>query len=148
MRKTAVVILCALLPGCGGGGNTPELATVKGTVKLDGQPLPEAKVMFRPVEGGRPSFGRTDENGAYALEYSPGHPGAVPGKHKVEISTYSSDEENKVPEKVPTKYNTDTQLEAEVKEGSNEINFEDLDSSGNIQQPDMETSNSYDCCCS
>jgi hypothetical protein len=129
-----MVIYCL---GCGGGaGDTPELGTVHGLVKMDGQPLPDATVRFMPVEAGRFSTGRTDENGEYELQYSQSAEGAVLGKHKVTIRTYSSDDDNVVPEKVPIQYNNETTLEAEVKPGSNELNFEDLKSDGQVIQPD------------
>ena len=52
-----------LLVGCGGN---PDLADVKGVVTLDGQPLPNAFVMFTPEGSGTVSFGQTGDDGNFA----------------------------------------------------------------------------------
>ena len=57
----AVPIVLGLICGCGGESG-PELATVEGYVFLDGQPLPDATVIFTP-ESGSPSYGTTDQEG-------------------------------------------------------------------------------------
>lgn len=54
--------------------------SVKGTVKLDGQPLPDASVIFiAQDEGGKDARGSTDSNGVFRLD------GVMPGKYKVVI---------------------------------------------------------------
>jgi hypothetical protein len=135
MRKIKAVfgiVAPALLVclGCGGG----DVGYVEGTVTMDGAPLPDAIVTFQP-EGGRPSSGRTDENGYYELIYTRGKKGAIPGKHTVTISTLQEGDPDaggeSVPEKVPAKYNTDTELTADVKAGRNDFDF-DLSSEGEI----------------
>ena len=56
--------------GCGGApSDMPELGSVTGTVTLAGKPLADAIVEFRPAEG-RPSSGKTNETGAYTLQYT------------------------------------------------------------------------------
>ncbi len=117
--------------GCGGGApdDTPDLGTVTGTVKLDGTPVPKATVSFSPEAGGRPSTGTTDENGYYELLYSVGNKGAVPGKYQVRITTATTvvneaGEDVDVPEKIPAKYNTETELSEEVKPTSQTIDFD------------------------
>lgn len=128
------------LAGCSGGGG-PELASVGGHVHLDGQPVPGASVIFTP-ENGSPSYGTTDEAGYYTLSYSINKEGAIPGKHKVQISTSRSGDDDadgstipSVPEKLPEQYNRRTTLTAEVKPGTNTIDFKDLKSAGKIVQP-------------
>lgn len=111
--------------GCGSGG--PELGTVEGTVTLDGSPLPDADVVFEP-EKGRTSFGRTDSSGHYTLQYTPERPGAVLGSHTVRVTTARTTEkadgtDEKSPEKVPAKYNTNSSLKREVKAGENVIDL-------------------------
>lgn len=130
--RSAVVVACVgclLLGGCGPGG--PPLGQVEGTVTLDGVPLPGAKVIFTPVDGGRASMAVTDGRGYYQLEFAGGEKGAIVGKHKVSISTFEAgelDDTGKlvghVPERVPAKYNRETTLEREVKRGRNVIDFE------------------------
>ncbi len=120
----ALVLLSAI--GCGSAG--PELSTVAGHVTLDGRPLPSARIEFQPDQG-VPSYGRTDAHGHYQLFYSVDRPGVMRGKHTVRITTYYSysDErgvEHHVPEKLPEKYHSQTELVREVEPGSNVINFE------------------------
>ena len=125
-----VVMLAAfsLVAGCLSRG--PAVGRVEGTVTLDGIPLGGAKVIFTPVEGGRSSMAVTDGSGRYELEFGPGMKGALVGKHKVSISTFEAGETDDsgklvghVPERVPAKYNRDSILTAEVKAGSQVIDF-------------------------
>ena len=69
-----------VLAGCGDSG--PKIVPVTGTLKYKGQPVTNATLWFQP-ETGRPSWGQTDEQGHFTLNYDRGHEGAVPGKHKV-----------------------------------------------------------------
>ncbi len=74
-----------LLTACGcGRGNYPEVATVTGTVTLDGKPLEDAEITFAPKDG-RASSGRTDAKGQYSLSYTKNIRGAVLGEHRVMI---------------------------------------------------------------
>ena len=72
MRFSSMILFC-LLPfvcGCGGGvADQPELAAVSGQVTLDGQPLPNVILTFKPVGEGRSSSGVSDEDGNYSLQY-------------------------------------------------------------------------------
>ncbi|MGM0487832.1 MAG: hypothetical protein ACQESR_13865 [Planctomycetota bacterium] len=83
-----------VLSGC--GDSTPVLDTepVKGVVTLDGEPVPEATVLFRPVnEGeGTSASGMTDADGEYKLTARPsggakGKPeaGTTPGEYYVGV---------------------------------------------------------------
>jgi hypothetical protein len=69
--------------GCGGGsGPVP----VRGVVKLDGQPVANASVVFIPeTPGGREAYGSTDATGAFRLTTTKPDDGALPGKYKVVI---------------------------------------------------------------
>lgn len=114
-----------LLVGCGGPDH-PEVGRVDGVVTLDGQPLAEATVMFQPTEG-RASIATTDSAGKYSLTYLDGVPGAKLGAHKVIIRTEIPGEDGQPPiakEKLPKKYHEQTELTAEVKPGSNKLDFE------------------------
>ncbi len=57
---------------------------VSGTVTRGGQPVPRVTVFFAPA-GGRPSWGVSNADGRYELEYTREQPGAVLGKHKVYV---------------------------------------------------------------
>lgn len=118
-----------LLAGCGGQTAGPKIAPVSGKVELDGQPLADALVEFKP-QSGRPSYGRTDAEGKYSLVYSQAANGAALGTYTVRIST--GQEGNfvagemvspPVPEKVPEKYHEKSELTAEVTSGKNIIDF-------------------------
>ena len=146
MRRSPLLIpvftaASALLAAAGCNSDAPEVAPVEGTVTLDGQPIEGAMVRFSPVAGGRPSAGRTDSDGWYELVYSREMNGALPGEHVVRISTYvegdpeSGDEG--VPERIPAKYNLDSELKREVKADDNVIDFK-LDSEGEIREPPKE----------
>ena len=59
---------------------------VRGVVKLDGQPVANAAVVFVPqTPGGREAYGSTDANGAFRLTTTKPDDGALPGKYKVVI---------------------------------------------------------------
>ncbi|EAQ78747.1 carboxypeptidase-like regulatory domain-containing protein [Blastopirellula marina] len=114
------------LSGCFGSGG-PELGIVEGTVKLDGQPLEGATISFVPAAGGRTAEGFTDAEGHYAVEFAAGAKGALLGEHKVRITTLKekvmSDSgrvaDPGIPEKVPARFNSETELIRDVQPGQN-----------------------------
>ena len=93
MRPVSKVCLlsfiCTLfVSGCGQSG--PPLGFVAGTVKLDGKPVPGALVTFISKEAdGSSSYGKTDANGKYQLEFSTDRFGVMLGNHDVVITTRS-----------------------------------------------------------
>jgi hypothetical protein len=122
-----LILICPFITGC---GSDSDLARVKGTVTLNGQPLEGAIVEFQPTTAdGSPSSGQTDSKGRYELMYTFDTPGAIPGEHIVTIRTAgtSFDEdgnEMEQEERVPAKYNTHTALKRIVEPTSNTIDFE------------------------
>lgn len=115
----------ALVVGC--SRSELPLAHVEGTVLLDGQPLANATVEFQldgPKGKGRPSIGETGPDGKYRLRFSRDHWGAVVGKHKVLITTFSPDGNGKFRERVPAVYNTSTSLVREVGQPANWLDFD------------------------
>ena len=75
------------LAGCGGGRG--DLAPVRGTVRLDGQPLAGAQVQFAPQDGkGVVSLGRTDASGNYEMMATRIDMGASRGLNHVRITTF------------------------------------------------------------
>jgi hypothetical protein len=141
MNKTRparfVSILTLVLPlAAGCGDSDADLAPVRGTVTLDGEPLQDATVEFElqaePTTYGRTSgsssYGRTDFRGRYKLKYNLENNGAMIGKHVVRITTRGEtvDEtgrETIVPERLPEKYHLNSQLTADVQPGSNTFDF-------------------------
>jgi hypothetical protein len=138
-RSVMVLLVDALMLVCLAGCGTPEhpeVGRVSGHVTLDGQPLPEATVMFQPTEG-RASIATTDSAGKYSLIYLDGVPGAKLGAHKVIIRTEIPGEDGQPPiakEKLPKKYHQNTELTAEVVRGSNTFNFELQSEPGSVKK--------------
>jgi len=97
------VPLCAacyalvILAGCNSG---PTLAPVKGVLTYKGKALPNIHLDFEPEKGdGRPSWGQTDAQGRFTLEYDIDRKGVLIGKHKVYAKMGSGGE--KVPGERP-----------------------------------------------
>ncbi len=118
----ASLVLGGLLPvaGCGQGDH-PQLGRVSGKVTLNGKPLPGALVIFHPPKG-HISCDTTNGEGHYDLVFLREEHGAIVGKHRVEITTISSETSRK--ELVPERFNKKTTLEKEVVSGNNEIDFD------------------------
>lgn len=134
--KVTLLTLSLAITGCGGGaGDQPDLGLVKGTVTFEGSPLAGASVTFMP-DSGRPASATTDASGNYELVYIRDTKGCKIGHNKVMITSVveggnemEAEGDDAAPaettkEKLPAKYNTDTQLEADVKAGENTFDFE------------------------
>ena len=142
---------CVLLAatGCDSG---PPTGTVTGVVTMDGEPLDSALVTFVPKEGGQSALGKTNEVGEYEL-YRRGEPGALLGPYKVTVTTLHNDSPDsplQAPsdseaymqqamgggsassarartspkERIPPRYNKNSELSQTVKEGENIVNLE------------------------
>ena len=123
-------VLITIVTGCGSSG--PQLGAVTGIVTLDGKPVPGALVTFISKEpDGTSSYGKTDANGKYQLEFTTEKFGAMLGAHDVTIVTKRVSESDEpdtgtvmkfefVP--IPTHYARGA-LTAEVKSGSNVHDF-------------------------
>jgi hypothetical protein len=86
----AGVFCLTVLTGCGGGGpaDAPQdLVPVSGVLQDGGKPVPNAQILFYPATSSAPSSALTDAEGRFTLLYNDGRPGAVPGDHKVTITT-------------------------------------------------------------
>ncbi len=128
-------LLTAMIAGCSSQGDTPALGDVSGVVMLDGKPLDQAMVTFRPVSGGRMSYGRTDDDGYYTILFDPKASGAIVGSHQVTITSAvsaSPDDEGESAgppvsarkELLPAKYHKQSELTADVSKGKNTIDFQ------------------------
>ncbi len=136
---SARLAACAaiLLPfalGCGGGGDRVE---VGGAVTLDGQPLESGAISFVPLAGTQgPSAGAEIKQGRYAID---AEGGPVPGKYRVDIIATRKtgrrikdgfphppdDLVDEIEQYLPPKYNTQSELTAELKPGANQgVDFE------------------------
>lgn len=137
MLFLALAGFLAINLGCSGGGtDEPELGLVTGTVKFDGTPLTGATVSFIPNDG-RPASGQTDESGTYQLTYIRDTPGCKVGLCSVEIAFGEESAEDEALDgddlvqnptkpivRIPPRYNTNSELEADVKPGVNTFDFD------------------------
>ena len=96
--------IAAAATGCGPQGLVP----VKGVVRLDGLPVPEAVVNFHPVEvaKGNGGFGLADTAGNFSAKIRQGAWGLYPGAYKVTLSR------KLLPEGTPKKPKTPEECEA------------------------------------
>jgi hypothetical protein len=125
-RIFAIVSIIAL-SGCTGGQG----AAVSGAVTLDGAPLDEATITFVPQTGGQRQAAWAPVNGGkYDIASSNG---LGTGQFRVEIRAVRSSSEQANPNEptlstakdiVPAKYNTKSELTAEIKPGKNLADFD------------------------
>lgn len=112
--------------GCGDSSPRKNASTVpvKGTVKLDGKPMPDGEITF--VAPNEPVNQMPVKDGAFSGQ-------AVPGKNTVQFAVYKDGPPLSTdPEKKPTQVNTlppqythQSTIEADVKaEGANEFTFD------------------------
>ena len=136
VRLSALFVAVVSVGVTGCGGDTPPIGAVSGTITLNGQPLEGATVEFAPAKG-RGSIGVTDDKGTYVLKYTNTVDGALVGEHTVRITTGAprsasnegGDSPGGKPERIPPAYNSQSEVKAEVKAGSNTFDY-DIDSGG------------------
>lgn len=91
MRNFAVhlewLCLVVLIVGCS-RNDIPKLATVDGTITLNGKPLSGATVSFIPTGSthGMGANGHTDKAGKYELKTRSGDKGAPPGEYRIVVT--------------------------------------------------------------
>jgi hypothetical protein len=126
LMMLAAILATTMLSGCGGSSGL-DTHPVSGNVTFDGQPVQEGRIQFRAVGGDQRAFSGEIKNGLYVLE-------ALAGKASVEIVASrlvpgKFDESNpgeKVPVGemyIPARYNSQTELTADVTAGKNQIDF-------------------------
>lgn len=82
---------------CGCSAPPADLAKATGVVTLDGEPIPDAKIMFHPVAGGaRTSYGTTNEKGEFKASTFGMYDGALVGHHQVTITKVDTSAQAKV----------------------------------------------------
>ncbi|EAQ80104.1 carboxypeptidase-like regulatory domain-containing protein [Blastopirellula marina] len=84
MRSLLLLLSFAALVGCGAKG--PVLAPLQGLVTDDGNPAAGMNVTFSPQQDGAASWGITDSEGKFTLNYIDGREGVLPGEHIVSIT--------------------------------------------------------------
>lgn len=81
--KLGALLILVLIAGC---GEPSPFSKVQGVVTLDGKPVPDATVAFRPTGGGHSAYGVTKSDGTYELSSLKPGDGALPGTHQVTIT--------------------------------------------------------------
>lgn len=122
-----------LATGCGAPADFPR-EPVRGSVRLDNEPLADGLISFVPVGRDEPIASGVVQKGAYSIEREHG---PAPGPHQVSItSTQPTGKKRKNPddpehdivetrETIPAKYNLNTELQVEIKAGGpNSHDFE------------------------
>jgi len=136
MKVSSVAFRCHLLVVCGSllgcaEETGPQRASIRGTVTVDGVPVEEGMLQFRPTQGNSgPLTGSVIKNGEY---HTPKSKGPVLGLHQVEIRGHRRTGRTietrfgPAPETepvVPEMYADGSPLVRDVKAGDNEFNFE------------------------
>ena len=136
----ATLVLALVAAGCA-QSDVPELGEVTGRVTYNGEPVPGITVIYQAA-GGRPSYGRTDEDGVYQMNYNLNFTGVKTGPATVMFDPFSSEPHEdvyapgdpsvqiarSVPpspliKKIPQKYFEGFQT-VTIEPGENEFNFE------------------------
>jgi hypothetical protein len=122
-----------LFAGCRPNGYAElGLVDVSGTVTLDGQPLPNANVVFEGDDK-RTATGVTDAAGKYKLMYDSETPGAMPGAKTVRITVADVGVEgggaaegaaSAGKERIPARYNRQSELKADVSTSRKTFDFD------------------------
>jgi hypothetical protein len=117
-----------IFAGCGDG--RPARVPVSGMVLIDGQPLTRGHVKFVPSNG-RPSIGKIAEDGKFTLTCFDGGDGAIPGAHRVQVSSNRIISNTKIEWFAPSKYADfrTSGIEIEVLEPVEDLTI-DLNSNG------------------
>jgi len=140
----ACLCILTIAAGCSGRRRADyselNLADVRGTVRLDGQPLPDARVVFE-ADDTTFSYATTDSSGRYRLMYNSEQSGVKPGRKTVRITMLPSGEEEGGErieeagevltvgaESIPSRYNSRSKLTVQIESGNHTFDF-DLTSS-------------------
>jgi len=86
LRFSLTVLLLAtppILVGC--RSDAPDIVAVEGIVTHNGQPVPNIRVYFQPTDG-RQSWGDTNAEGKFKLDYDEEYDGAKVGTHRVHVA--------------------------------------------------------------
>ncbi|WP_406700199.1 hypothetical protein V5E97_15350 [Singulisphaera sp. Ch08] len=128
----ATLTLSTHLVGCGSADNLPR-ESVSGSVAIEGKPLAKGLITFLPSDSEIPTQGGgVIVDGKYSI---PKDQGLVPGKYKIVISSTGDkpetvvDKTNDMPgmppvlakEAIPSQYNKESLLTADVKSGGKNV---------------------------
>lgn len=106
--------LLAIVIGCDSGADYPQTYTVTGVVLLDGNPVEQATVRFKPEStDGKTTVSYTDATGKFeaSTSFDTGNtsiPGMLPGEYRVTVTKLDHNVEpgfyGPLPNRLPPKY--------------------------------------------
>ena len=132
-KSTALLILAVVVSGCEARPRADYrslgLADVGGVVRIDGRPLSNVQVIFEN-EDKTFSYAQTDAEGRYRLNFDSDQHGVPPGRKIVRIvGQFAADgEEPSGEERIPARYNTNSELTVEIMPDTRTMDF-DLETS-------------------
>jgi len=122
-----LLVVGILVVGCNQGGDSLPRQPIWGTVTLEGKSLAKGTIQFQPATTEPVSAGALINDGTYSIDRGGG---LVPGTYKVIINASAGAESAALPkdlqagkprpvpkELIPSMYNVETTLRAEVKKG-------------------------------
>ena len=118
----SIIALVLLVAGCGRG---PAIGELSGRVTLDGSPLAEGAMRFEPADGKGSTAGGSIQDGRYTARM-------MANGYRVQISSADMTPPPGLPagefftgrERIPVRYNEQTELTVEVKRGTNSADFD------------------------
>jgi hypothetical protein len=134
-RFFIIVLVCLPYLGCR-NENKLNRASVEGTVQLDGVPIADGYVMFRPEPGtAGPDVAGAVKNGKYLI---PTKDGPVPGTYTISVTSsvptgkkikapYTGQEVDETKELIPDQYtgvHRKSTLTAQIESGKNTVNLD------------------------
>ncbi len=141
-KVIAIIAMGLGQAGCGGPRgdySLVELVKARGNVTLDGSPLEGAVVIFEDLADGTFSYGMTDKQGNYVLQFDSEMQGVKVGEKVIRISTSQSvlglnalaadeggdpDAKPQKQERVPARFNKNSELSAKVTSGKSQYDFQ------------------------
>jgi len=115
LMRCCPFVIAALLAGCEATTPGPVKYAIKGQVQLDGQPVSEGAIQFRPVDPDGTPEGATIRTGHFSAQ-------ARPGEYLVEITAGRETGqigplgERMTEQYIPEKYNKTTELTVQVED--------------------------------
>ena len=110
-----------------------KLGTVTGMILLDGNPLPDARLVFQGSRNDR-AEAVSDRLGRYTMVYTETREGASVGNNQVTVSLTDTGGQ----ETIPANYNSQTTLKRFVRSGDNFFNFSLTSRTSPGQKPDTQ----------
>lgn len=125
--RLLICVLLVVVMGCSDGGS---VGTVRGEVTLDGQPLPKGHVEFIPIDGQAQTAGAMIVDGKFQAQIPVSkmrvklHATKPSGKKYKAYDTPDTPWEDEMMEALPAKYNEKSDLQLEVKRGTQPVKYD------------------------